>query len=84
MQTFNIVCYHREFYLKDLNLEGKELIFEKGKNANFLQARNYASLSGRYCKNTMEFYCEETHPDMVLHIIMERSTLCLTLSTLYE
>ena len=34
--SFQLACYHRDCCLKDLNLEGKELIFEKGKTVNFL------------------------------------------------
>ena len=42
--SFQLACYHRDCCLKDLNLEGKELIFFKGQNSNFLQVRRYAAL----------------------------------------
>lgn len=79
--NFQLACYHRDCCFKALNLEGKELTFEKGQNANFQQARRYASLAERYWQKAMEFYRAETHPDMFLQILMERSALCLTLST---
>lgn len=79
--NFQLACYHRDCCFKALNLEGKKLTFEKGQNANFQQARRYASLAERYWQKAMEFYCAETHPDMFLEILMERSALCLSLST---
>eukprot|EP01018_Ginkgo_biloba_P018774 Gb_32188 [translate_table: standard] len=78
---FQLACYHRDCCLKALNLGGKEILSEKGENANFQQARRYASLAERYWQKAIEFYCAETHPDMFLQILMERSALCLTLST---
>lgn len=79
--NFQLACYHRDCCFKALNLEGKVLTFEKGQNANFQQAKRYASLAERYWQKAMEFYCAETHPDMFLEILMERSALSLALST---
>ena len=35
--NFQLTCYHIDYCLNALNLEGKELIFETGQNANFMQ-----------------------------------------------
>ncbi|GLJ16307.1 hypothetical protein SUGI_0275050 [Cryptomeria japonica] len=81
---FQLASYQRDCCLKALNLDCKEPASEKCESANFQQAKRYASLAERHWQKAKDYYCAETHPDMFLQILMERSELFLAQSTYYH
>lgn len=81
---FQLASYQKDCCLKALNLDCKELVSEKCENASFQQAKRYASLAELHWQKAKDYYCAETHPDMFLQILMERSNLFLSQSTYYH
>ncbi|XP_020233560.1 uncharacterized protein LOC109813725 [Cajanus cajan] len=78
---FQLACYQRDCCLKFMNSGNKKSILPKGENSAVQRVKQYASLAERNWQKALEFYGPQTHPNMYLTILMERSTLSLSLSS---
>ncbi|OMO59516.1 Tetratricopeptide-like helical [Corchorus capsularis] len=77
---FQLACYQRDCCLKLLAPDHKKsgLLSE---NSIHHRIRQYASLADRNWQKAIDFYSPQTHPSMYLTILIERSTLSLSLSS---
>lgn len=78
---FQLACYQRDCCLKFMNSSNKKNILSKGENSSMQRVKQYASLAERNWQKALDFYGPKTHPTMYLTILMERSTLSLSLSS---
>lgn len=74
---FQLACHQRDCLLA-MAMKADDFIFEKG--ASIQRAKRFASMAELYWLKSMEFYRAETHPDMFLQILMERSAMCLSVA----
>ncbi|XP_050937936.1 uncharacterized protein LOC103485704 isoform X1 [Cucumis melo] len=78
---FQLACYQKNCSLKYLESEGWKKSLSKDDNSILQRVKQYASLADRNWQRAMEFYGPKTHPAMYLTILVERSSLSLTLSS---
>ncbi|KAL0555816.1 hypothetical protein IC582_004317 [Cucumis melo] len=78
---FQLACYQKNCSLKYLESEGWKKSLSKDDNSILQRVKQYASLADRNWQRAMEFYGPKTHPTMYLTILVERSSLSLTLSS---
>ncbi|KAJ7538467.1 hypothetical protein O6H91_11G049200 [Diphasiastrum complanatum] len=76
---FQLACCHRDWCQRIAASRGNEHPGEKG-GASFQRLKRYFSLADRHWQKALEFYKADTHPDMFLKILMERSSLTLLLA----
>ncbi|KAJ6798401.1 Uncharacterized protein M6B38_211770 [Iris pallida] len=75
---FQLACYHRDTCLKFLDLDQKQVNLSNNEN-NRQKAKWYASLAEKHWQKSIAFYGPKTHPAMHLNILMELSTISLSL-----
>ncbi|KAJ4845092.1 hypothetical protein Tsubulata_037913, partial [Turnera subulata] len=78
---FQLACYQRDSCLKFLEADRERNSLGKGESSILQRVKQYASLAERNWQKSMEFYAPKTLPSMHLTIIMERSALLLSLSS---
>ncbi|XP_027365878.1 uncharacterized protein LOC113872488 isoform X2 [Abrus precatorius] len=78
---FQLACYQRDCCLKFMNSGNKKSNLSKGENSIVQRVKQYASLAERNWQKAMDFYGPKTHSNMYLTILMERSSLLLSLSS---
>ncbi|KAJ7973929.1 Erythroid differentiation-related factor 1 [Quillaja saponaria] len=77
---FQLACYQRDCCLKFIDSDYKKSNLAKGENSILQRVKQYASLADRNWQKAMDFYGPKTHPIMYLTILMEGSSLSLSLS----
>jgi hypothetical protein len=70
---FQYACHQRDCCLAAMAMHTEECNFEKN---NFQRAKRFASMADHYWQKALEYYRAETHPDMFLQILMEKSAIC--------
>jgi len=70
---FQYACHQRDCCLAAMAMHTEECNFEKN---NFQRAKRFASMADHYWQKALEYYQAETHPDMFLQILMEKSAIC--------
>lgn len=78
---FQLACYQKNCSLKYLESDGWKKSLSKDDNSILQRVKQYASLAERNWQRAMEFYSPKTHPTMYLTILVERSSLSLSLSS---
>ncbi|KAL1362826.1 hypothetical protein HN51_011040 [Arachis hypogaea] len=78
---FQLGCYQRDCCLKFMNAGNKKSLSTKGENSTDHRVKQYSSLADRNWQKAMDFYGPKTHPNMYITILMERSSLSLSLSS---
>lgn len=79
---FQLACQQRDCCLASLAGQS-ESDFEKG-DSRLQGAKRFASMADRYWQKALEYYHAETHPDMFLQILMERSAMCLAVAPSFQ
>ncbi|KAL3700287.1 hypothetical protein R1sor_018309 [Riccia sorocarpa] len=76
---FQLACYHRDSCtraVKQVDTFG----LKKIETSIFQKVKLHASLAELYWQKSLDFYKPETHSDMFLDILMERSSLCFMMA----
>ncbi|KAH7663662.1 Tetratricopeptide-like helical domain-containing protein [Dioscorea alata] len=78
---FQLACYHRDFCLKFLDLDQKQVTHLKSEVNLRQKAKWYASLAEKHWQKSKDYYGPKTHSIMYLNILLELSALSLSLSS---
>ncbi|GMH22412.1 hypothetical protein Nepgr_024255 [Nepenthes gracilis] len=81
---FQLACYQRDCCFKFLDSNQRSSYPSKSENSILQRVKRYASLAERNWQKAIEFYSANTHPIMYLTIVMERSSLSLSLSSSFH
>ncbi|KAL3641405.1 hypothetical protein CASFOL_016373 [Castilleja foliolosa] len=78
---FQLASYQRDCCLRFLGSDQKKSNLAKGDNGVGQKVKQYASLAERNWQKSIDFYGPKTHPVMYLTILMDRSSLLISLSS---
>lgn len=76
---FQLGCQQRDSCLFAMAVQAEESNIQK-RDTRLQGAKRLASMADRYWQKALEYYHADSHPDMFLHILMERSAMCLAVA----
>lgn len=79
---FQLACHEKNCCVRRLATQVEHYVKDKSENGDLVAVKRHAHLAELYWQKAMEFYRPETHTDMFLEILMERSALCVTMAPL--
>ncbi|EOY17218.1 Erythroid differentiation-related factor 1 [Theobroma cacao] len=81
---FQLACYQRDCCLKFFVPDHKKSGLPKGEKSVHQRVKQFASLADRNWQKAIDFYGPQTHPSMYLTILIEKSSLSLSLSSSFQ